>query len=91
MSLRHVALPAVIFLAAGSLAPIAAHAASATTLYVGNAPTAHCSDAGTGSSAAPYCTIQAAVNAASAGTTVLVEPGSYAPATVSVTALPLSL
>ena len=85
MRLRRVTVPAVILTAAGSLVPIAAHAATATTLYVNNAISAHCSDSGSGTSAAPYCTIGAAAKAATAGTTVLVEPGFYAPTTISVT------
>jgi PKD domain-containing protein/parallel beta helix pectate lyase-like protein len=80
-------VPAAFLLAAaGSLTPIAAHATTtATTLYVNNSTTAHCSDSGTGTSTAPFCTIQAAAKAASAGTTVLVEPGTYTAATITVT------
>ncbi len=87
MRINRATVPAAFLLAAaGSLTPIAAHATTtATTLYVNNATSAHCSDSGTGTSAVPYCTIQAAANAASAGTTVLVEAGTYAPATVTVT------
>ena len=42
-----------------------------STLYVDHTNSS-CTDSGTGTSAAPYCTIQAAVNAAVAGDTVLV-------------------
>ena len=57
-----------------SLIPIVAEpasATSATTLYVDNtSPT--CSDSGTGMSAAPFCTIQAAANVVAPGQTVLI-------------------
>jgi len=51
--------------------PQQASAATGTTLYVDNSSTA-CTDSGTGTQAAPYCTIQAAADAATAGATVLV-------------------
>ena len=56
----------------------AAHAAAASgsVLYVGNV--AGCSDAGGGSSAAaPFCTVQAAADAAVAGDTVDIAAGYY--------------
>ncbi|MDH6576320.1 PKD domain-containing protein [Kitasatospora sp. MAP5-34] len=54
-----------------------AGAATATgdTLYV--AKGAACSDTGTGTQAQPYCTVQAAADAAQPGQTVQVAPGAY--------------
>ncbi|MDH6137681.1 hypothetical protein P3T37_007114, partial [Kitasatospora sp. MAA4] len=55
-----------------------AASADATTLYVDNAATAHCSDSGTGTQAQPYCTIQAAADAAQPGQTVQIPlEGTY--------------
>lgn len=48
-----------------------AYGATGTTLYVDN-QSASCTDSGSGTQAAPYCTIQAAAGAAVAGDTVLV-------------------
>jgi hypothetical protein len=73
-------------LAVGTLAPTAAHAAAGTSLYVNNASGSGCSDSGSGAQAVPFCTVQAGVNAAVAGDTVLVETGSYdsaSPVTIS--------
>ena len=73
---------AAILMTAGTVsAPVAAHADSSTTFYVrGNS----CSDTTTDSSTTPYCTIQAAVDAAtSPGDTVLIASGAYAPFTVT--------
>ena len=47
-------------------------AAGGATLYVDRGA-ATCTDSGTGTQAAPYCTIQAAANAATAGDTVLIS------------------
>lgn len=44
-------------------------------LYVDNASHANCSDVGAGTSAQPYCTIQAAADAAQPGQTVRIAPG----------------
>ena len=61
---------------AGAVAlPTAAQAATGGTLYVDDG-SATCTDSGTGTQAAPYCTIQAAANAAGAGDTVLIS-GDY--------------
>ena len=51
--------------------------ASVGTLYVNNAQGANCSDSGPGTQAQPYCTIQPAVDAASAGQTVYVSQRMY--------------
>ena len=77
MRKRRVAVTTALLMSVGSLAPTAAHAAAATTLYVDNATGYTCSDSGPGTITDPYCTVQAAVNAAGAGQTVLVEPGTY--------------
>jgi PKD repeat protein len=77
MRKRRVAVATALLVSVGSLAPIAAHAADATTLYVDNAQGYPCSESGPGTITDPYCTVQAAVNAASAGQTVLVEAGTY--------------
>ncbi|HZP52441.1 PKD domain-containing protein [Actinocrinis sp.] len=76
-----------MLITAASITPVAhAAAATGTTIYVNNAASANCSNSGPGTSAAPFCTIQQGVDAATAGTTVLVEPGFYsAPVTISKT------
>jgi parallel beta-helix repeat protein len=51
-------------------------AAAATTLYVDRG-SATCSNTGSGTQAAPFCTISAAALKAVAGTTVQVSPGTY--------------
>jgi hypothetical protein len=56
--------------------PQQANAAVGTTLYVDGASTT-CSDSGTGTQAVPYCTIQAAANAATAGDDVLITGADY--------------
>lgn len=48
-----------------------AHATTASILYVDNT-SSHCADTGTGTQAAPYCTIQAAADAVQPGQTVLI-------------------
>jgi hypothetical protein len=54
----------------------AAHAESSTLLYVnGSSPT--CTDSGSGTADTPYCTIQAAADAAVAGDTVDIADGRY--------------
>ncbi|MBR7826120.1 right-handed parallel beta-helix repeat-containing protein [Actinospica sp. MGRD01-02] len=85
MSKRQVAVAVAVLTAAGSMSsPIVAHAASATPFYVNNASTAHCSDSTVDSAATPFCTIQAAVDAATTpGDTVNVAGGLYAPFTVT--------
>jgi PKD repeat protein len=77
-SLRHYSILAVsALLGAGALSP-EAHADAANVLYVNNAASAGCADSGQGTSAQPYCTIQAAADAVVAGQTIQVAPGSYA-------------
>ena len=49
---------------------------SSATLFVNRAAST-CLDSGTGSSAAPFCTINAAAQKATAGTTVVVASGTY--------------
>ncbi|MEU1420863.1 PKD domain-containing protein [Kitasatospora sp. NPDC005751] len=58
---------------AGTALPSVAQAETAV-LYVDNSTTAHCSDAGAGTQAQPYCGIQAAADAAQPGQTVQIAP-----------------
>ncbi len=87
MRIRHrVAVVTATFVCAGSaFGPAVVAQADATgSFYVNNAATADCSDSTTNSADTPYCTIQAAVSAAtSPGDTVIVGSGSYAPFTVT--------
>ena len=60
-----------------ALAGVTAEAhADSTVLYVEGSSTS-CTDSGTGTQAAPFCTIQAAANAAVAGDTVEIAGGNY--------------
>ena len=77
MRKRRVAASAALILSVGSLTPTVAQAATATRLYVNNVAGSHCTDAGSGTEAAPYCTVQVAANEVTAGQTVIVEPGYY--------------
>lgn len=79
MLIRRRTLTFTFLLASGLLAPVTGHAdtSAPTTLYVNDTSGSNCSDAGTGTSAQPYCTIQAAVAVVNAGQTVYIEPGSY--------------
>jgi len=84
--LRRITASAAMLITAASITPVAhATTTTGTTIYVNNAPSANCSNSGPGTSTSPFCTIQEGVDAATAGTTVLVEPGAYAPVTVSKT------
>lgn len=78
---------AALVVSGGSLSwPVAAHAGASSTFYV-NGPSTKCSDATTDSTAIPYCSIQAAVDAAtSPGDTVVVTPGQWNYTPFSVTA-----
>jgi parallel beta-helix repeat protein len=60
--------------AKGTKPPPPSGTSGTTTLYVGGAG---CSDAGTGTSTTPYCTIGAAAAVAVGGQTVLVGAGTY--------------
>lgn len=80
---RVAALAALITVSASVAAAANARADAATTLYV-DKTSAACSDSGSGTQGAPFCTIQAAFNAVVAGQTVQVVTGVYAqPATLS--------
>ncbi|MGV9266410.1 right-handed parallel beta-helix repeat-containing protein [Kitasatospora sp. NPDC003701] len=68
----------------GAALPVAAAHAETTTLFVNNDASAQCSDAGTGTQAQPYCTVQAAADAALPGQTVQIAGGTY-PEAVTVT------
>jgi hypothetical protein len=78
MRKRRVAATAAFVISIGSLGPLSpAHAdAAGTTLYVDNTNAA-CTDTGTGTAAAPYCTVQAAAGVAVAGDTVDILAGTY--------------
>lgn len=82
---RRVAIATAALICAGSaFGPVVARADTTSTFYVSNATSANCSDSTTNSAATPYCTIQAAVDVATtAGDTVIVSPGEYAPFTVT--------
>lgn len=77
MRLRSTAAGLAVVTVSGLLAVGTAHAAtgSGAILSVDNSSAARCSDETTDSSTTPYCTIQAAVNAAAAGDTVQVKAG----------------
>lgn len=73
---------ALLLLAGGAAAPAIAASAPAT-LFVDNTGAVTCSDAGTGTQAQPFCTVQAAVDVVNPGQTVAVT-GTYS-AAVTVT------
>ncbi|MFF1874460.1 PKD domain-containing protein [Kitasatospora herbaricolor] len=78
MHRRHLAglaTATVISLGAGLPAPSVAVAADGDTLYVNRI--AGCSDSGTGTKAAPFCSLQAAADRALPGQTVQAEAGVY--------------
>jgi PKD domain/Right handed beta helix region len=83
---RRVAIATAALVCAGSaFGPVVVGQADAAgSFYVDNVASADCSDSTANSATTPYCTIQAAVDAASApGDTVIVSPGAYAPFTVT--------
>jgi len=73
---RVVATGIAVALAGVTAVPTQAEAATGTTLYV-NGTSAACTDSGAGGQTAPFCTIQAAANAATAGDTVLITGSTY--------------
>jgi hypothetical protein len=75
------------FLVAGLAAVPSAAAVGPTTLYVDPASAA-CGSSGPGSQAAPYCTLQAAADAATAGDTVVVESAVNQPTTITQSGTP---
>src|ERR1700761_1554039 len=79
---RVVAASTATLIAAASLSPITAQAAGENTIFV-NGSSSACTDSGSGSLAAPYCTIQAAADAADPGDVVNVAPGTYAAAAIT--------
>ena len=78
-ALRFTAAPAALLLAcAGTLVLTGSPAAAAGTGYYVDAGSAACTDTGTGTQAAPFCTISAAAKkAVNPGDTVHVAPGVY--------------
>ncbi len=84
--MRRLAAPAALIIALGIATPAVAAAgdASRTVIYV--SPRTPCSDTGQGTAAIPFCTLQNAVDAASAGTVEVIGDSQiyYAPTTVSV-------
>src|SRR4051794_30910090 len=69
----------ILTAAIGLVVGTAGSASAARAWYVNNG-TASCSDAGTGTQSAPFCTIGAAAAKAAAGDTVQVAAGTYAEA-----------
>jgi Right handed beta helix region len=79
--LRGLVTAAMVATAAIAL-PVVASAASSSTLYV-DYTNKSCTDTGSGTEAAPFCTIQAAANAAVAGDTVQVAAGVWGPVDIT--------
>jgi PKD repeat protein len=81
---RRIAAIAALSISASSLAALPnAEADAGTTLYVNNSQSAACSDTTTDSATTPYCTIQAAADVVTAGQTIIVAAGTYAPFTIT--------
>ncbi|MEU4396527.1 right-handed parallel beta-helix repeat-containing protein [Kribbella sp. NPDC023855] len=74
--MRSLSLCATALLPAGLLAFPSVAEAATTSLYVDR--TVECSDAGTGTSSTPYCTIGKAVSKLAAGSTLYIGDGVYA-------------
>jgi len=79
---RSIAVSTATLIAAASLTPAMASAAGTNTLYVSNTNT-NCTDSGTGTLAAPFCTVQSALDAANPGDLVNIAQGNYAAATIT--------
>ncbi|MFI6155317.1 right-handed parallel beta-helix repeat-containing protein [Kitasatospora sp. NPDC051170] len=78
MTIRHrVGLAAAVAgsAIAGTVLPSVAHAADQSVLFVDNTRPQSCSDTGGGTQDQPFCTVQAAVDAAQPGQTVQVKSG----------------
>jgi len=73
---RAVAVAASVAMGMGYAVAVAG-AGNANVLYMDNASGSNCSAAGPGTATAPFCTIQAAANAAVAGDMVAVTGGSH--------------
>lgn len=82
---RAIAAAVSVSMALGTSVAVAHADEASSTLYVNNATTANCTDTGSGagSAATPFCSVQAAANAAVAGDTVQIASGAYAAATIS--------
>ncbi|MBP0453733.1 PKD domain-containing protein [Kitasatospora sp. RG8] len=77
MRLRHaVGLSAAVVSAVVGLPLPAVAAEPAAVVYVDNSPSVGCDDHGTGTAAKPYCTVQAAADAALPGQTVQLAPNT---------------
>ena len=75
MRIRTLAASSAILISTSVLVPTVAHADGSNTLYV--TQTSTCSDTGSGTQAVPFCTIQAAANAANPGDVVLIGAGIF--------------
>jgi hypothetical protein len=82
MRSRSIAASAATLIAAASMTPLTAQAAGQDILYVNGASSA-CTDSGSGTLAAPFCTIQPAADAADPGDVVNVAQGTYSAFTVN--------
>ncbi|MBR7833359.1 PKD domain-containing protein [Actinospica durhamensis] len=83
MRSRVLAVSTATVLAAASLAPLEAQADGQNTIYVSNSAASGCTDSGSGTADAPYCTLQAAADVANPGDIVRVGPGTYAAPTLT--------
>lgn len=83
MRARVIAASVATLMAAATLVPATAYAdTSPTTLYV-DSGNASCTDSGSGTQAAPFCSIQAAADVVNPGDTVAIVGGHYAPTTIT--------
>jgi hypothetical protein len=81
---RSAALAALIIGAVGAAPAVALADTAATNVIYVDSSTGLCTDSGTGTAAAPFCTLQAGIDAAAAGDTVQVSGSElYAPVTIS--------